>query len=98
MSAINRRGFIGTMVGGVAASAAVRTWPFRVYSFPTDIQIVPEFPAWMYSAASFINDFQVDRDSEYWKLNNEFRAGIRNFEIFGPALFSDAEIAQADWA
>lgn len=23
------------MVGGVAASAAVRTWPFRVFSFPS---------------------------------------------------------------
>lgn len=26
------------MIGGVAASAAVRTWPFRVFSFPS----VPE--------------------------------------------------------
>jgi hypothetical protein len=26
-----------TMVGGLAAGVAVRTWPFRVYSFPSDI-------------------------------------------------------------
>lgn len=30
---MNRRNFIG----GLFAGAAVRTWPFRVYSFPTEI-------------------------------------------------------------
>jgi hypothetical protein len=35
---MNRRSFLGTLVGGVAASAAVRTWPFRVYSFPSEIK------------------------------------------------------------
>ena len=34
---MNRRAFIGSLVGGVATAAAVRTWPFRVYSFPTEI-------------------------------------------------------------
>ena len=36
---MDRRSFFRTMVGGVAASAAVRTWPFRVYSFPSQIVI-----------------------------------------------------------
>lgn len=31
---MNRRGFLGVLVGGVAVAAAARTWPFRVYSFP----------------------------------------------------------------
>lgn len=35
---MNRRNFL-TLIGGVSAAAAVRTWPFRVYSFPTDIVI-----------------------------------------------------------
>jgi hypothetical protein len=35
---MNRRNFFGLMVGGVAASTAVRTWPFRVFSFPTEIK------------------------------------------------------------
>lgn len=26
-------------MGGVATAAAVRTWPFRVYSFPTELRI-----------------------------------------------------------
>ena len=31
---MKRRGFL---IGGIAASAAVRAWPFRVYSFPSQI-------------------------------------------------------------
>ena len=37
----DRRNFLRTLVGGIAATAAVRTWPFRVYSFPTEIVSVP---------------------------------------------------------
>jgi hypothetical protein len=33
--AVNRRSFLRTMVGGVAVGAAVRTFPFRVFSFPS---------------------------------------------------------------
>jgi hypothetical protein len=40
---MNRRAFLGSLFGGVAASAAVRTWPFRVFSFPSEI-VVPELP------------------------------------------------------
>ena len=35
---MNRRSFLTSLIGGVAASAAVRTWPFRVYSFPKEIE------------------------------------------------------------
>jgi hypothetical protein len=35
---MNRRSFLGTLVGGIAATAAVRTWPFRVFSFPAEIK------------------------------------------------------------
>jgi len=35
---MNRRGFLG-LIGGVAAIAAERTFPFRVFSFPTEIKI-----------------------------------------------------------
>lgn len=34
---MNRRNFLRTMIGGLAAGAAVRTWPFRVFSFPSEI-------------------------------------------------------------
>lgn len=33
----DRRNFLRSMIGGLAATAAVRTWPFRVYSFPNEI-------------------------------------------------------------
>ena len=32
---MDRRKFLSLIVGGVAATAAVRTFPFRVYSFPS---------------------------------------------------------------
>ena len=34
---MNRRGFLGMIIGGLATAAAVRTFPFRVFSFPTEI-------------------------------------------------------------
>lgn len=37
---MERRGFL-KMLGGVAMGSAVRQWPFRVYSFPSDIRIEP---------------------------------------------------------
>jgi hypothetical protein len=37
---MNRRSFLRSMFGGVAAAAAVRTFPFRVFSFPKEI-VVP---------------------------------------------------------
>jgi hypothetical protein len=37
MVEMNRRKFLGLSIGGIAATAAVRTWPFRVYSFPKEI-------------------------------------------------------------
>ena len=42
---MNRRNFLG-LLGGVAACAAVRTWPFRVYSFPQEI-VAPEIGGWV---------------------------------------------------
>lgn len=39
---LNRRQFIG----GLLASAAVQTWPFRVFSFPKNI-VVPQIGGWV---------------------------------------------------
>ena len=38
---MNRRNFLSTLIGGVATAAAVRTFPFRVFSFPKEITIYP---------------------------------------------------------
>jgi hypothetical protein len=42
---MNRRGFLSTLIGGVAATAAVRSFPFRVFSFPSEVALakVPRF-------------------------------------------------------
>ena len=37
---MNRRGFLTSLIGGIAVGAAIRTFPFRVFSFPQEIQIV----------------------------------------------------------
>lgn len=37
---MNRRNFLRGLVGGVAATAAVRAFPFRVYSFSAEV-VVP---------------------------------------------------------
>ena len=39
VSAMNRRNFLGFLVGGLATAAAVRTFPFRVFSFPKEIKL-----------------------------------------------------------
>jgi hypothetical protein len=36
---MDRRNFLRAMVGGVATAAAVRSFPFRVFSFPTQIEL-----------------------------------------------------------
>jgi hypothetical protein len=40
---VNRRLFIKFLIGGVSTAAAVRSFPFRVYSFPKEI-VIPESP------------------------------------------------------
>jgi hypothetical protein len=34
---MNRRSFLGALIGGMATAAAVRTFPFRVFSFPSEV-------------------------------------------------------------
>lgn len=38
---INRRKFLKQLVGGIAVGAVVRTWPFRVFSFPSELVATP---------------------------------------------------------
>lgn len=43
---ISRRNFFRLSIGGVAAAAAVRAWPYRVYSFPREIVVPTRQPVW----------------------------------------------------
>lgn len=40
---MERRSFLKMIIGGVAAVAAVQSFPFRVYSFPSEI-VAPTLP------------------------------------------------------
>jgi hypothetical protein len=68
---MNRRNFLGFLAGGLAASAAVRTFPFRVFSFPTTV--LPGSPEWW---ADPRNRFKLPSGVEL--LNTiDFPVGIR---------------------
>ena len=63
---MNRRNFLGALVGGVATAAAVRTWPFRVYSFPADPQIItPE------KARKMIQSVKEAMEPLAWQMNSD---------------------------
>lgn len=38
---MDRRRFLSLMIGGIAATAAIRTFPFRVFSFSSEIVAAP---------------------------------------------------------
>lgn len=60
---MNRRSFISLLAGGIAAGAAVRTFPFRVYSFPSDI--VPAPLKWTPSTAYEVGDLVAFNEVTY---------------------------------
>ena len=67
---MNRRGFLGTLIGGVAAAAAVRTFPFRVFSFPA----APVIPSVDFAAAIAAVRRQILLDTiepMIWYLSSE---------------------------
>jgi hypothetical protein len=73
---VNRRKFLSTLIGGVAAAAAVRTFPFRVYSFPTELTPAPRIFAavdWGFEPGMYLSiaglDYRVDEHmpkNEVW--------------------------------
>lgn len=73
---MNRRSFLGQLIGGIAASAAVRTWPFRVYSFPDKIEIA--YPDTVFGK---LNRLFNQEESEIFGLQ------FVNFETFGKPIY-----------
>lgn len=56
---MNRRGFLRTLAGGAAAAVAVRTFPFRVYSFPSIEPIRWYASDWGYSGVHAFSDVWI---------------------------------------
>ncbi len=54
------------MVGGVATAAAVRTWPFRVFSFPKEITVPDKWFMYRYDdAAQGRSMYGITRDGVF---------------------------------
>lgn len=73
---MNRRGFLRSLVGGVAATVAVRTFPFRVYSFPTEITypVLDIFSARLLSEDVLIHELITqDEIYRYFKHHGEIK-------------------------
>jgi hypothetical protein len=82
---MNRRSFFKKMIGGVAAAAAVRTWPFRIYSFPS--QVKPIAIDFGYSAFSFGGlPMYVDKfcpPGKIYTINANLQAG-KQYKVLHP--------------
>jgi len=71
---MNRRSFLTSLIGGIAATAAVRIFPFRVYSFPSAIRpvaavLTPQMLRQLYSVMGSISPlepltFYLNKDQE----------------------------------
>jgi hypothetical protein len=97
---MDRRGFLGSLVGGLAVTAAVREWPFRVFSFPTDIQIAqPEvevIPAvlgeWhQYYQSTHINLALVDKATREQLAPSIARALNIRSSLYAQMILSEAD-------
>lgn len=70
---LNRRGFLQSLVGGVALAGAVRTWPFRTYSFASRPKIYYSYiedmklPIWAIPDRPDVRQFlPVDRSASVY--------------------------------
>lgn len=71
----SRRNFLRVLVGGIAAEAAVRTWPFRVFSFPSDI-VIPQRGLSMNFLAkhrSGLPDFIIQPIWDYYEVEGKIQ-------------------------
>ena len=75
---MNRRNFLQSMIGGLAASAAVRQWPFRVYSFPTRIVPYRSLPDSIFVNTPWIAMNKIPVDWEAAELRAMLRGGHRH--------------------
>ena len=82
---MNRRGFLGMIIGGLATAAAMRTFPFRVFSFPTEIIAPSRLSVYQITNLSLeaiadqIPDL-IERDAELYKMF----LGVRYGEYYDP--------------
>lgn len=79
-SEMDRRNFLRTLIGGVAAGAAVRTFPFRVYSFPSRLTIPTEIEDFRYALHDAMRIFRSEMDREMMMNGVNLAASRANWE------------------
>jgi hypothetical protein len=91
---VNRRGFLRNLTGGIVAAAAVRTFPFRVYSFPTDVVLAPaDTLASMDALMAYITT-KVKRENAAFSAHK--KAGFRSASWERKGLISTARVILTD--
>jgi hypothetical protein len=94
---MDRRKFLGSLIGGIAATAAVRSWPFRVYSFPTEIDAFPEcvFPdivrQQLYLTTSTPGSSGYFKVGDWVSIGN-FQARIKGVDLTKCLIHLDREV------
>lgn len=72
------------LIGGVAASAAVRTFPFRVYSFPKRPLIVhPANSEWVFYPRYYVNHTPVGPTVQEYLASLSYRGNAPDSPGFG---------------
>jgi hypothetical protein len=87
---MDRRNFLKMLVGGVATAAAVRMFPFRVFSFPKEVVVPPNswigLPYWE-DGAHCGTVMGIHRDMYPWGFVESREIDIamakRMFPVFG---------------
>jgi hypothetical protein len=75
---MERRNFLRTLIGGVAVAAAIRTWPFRVYSFPSEPVTLGPTRFDILDLSHWAQDSRRREIKEAWQCR-EFYAGQQYF-------------------
>ena len=79
---MDRRNFLKSLIGGVVATAAVRSFPFRVFSFPSQI-VVPDDVVTPCQCANCSTARKMFADLRYLNING----GTLPLEM--PYVYSD---------
>src|SRR5712671_3555595 len=77
---MDRRNFLRTLVGGVAVAAAVRTFPFRVYSFPSTPAVIdPKLARRMLERIREALGAEVNDPPPIWYLNPDQEKALAEY-------------------
>jgi len=77
---LERRAFLRSLVGGVAVVAAVLTWPFRVYSFPSSLPLPGYFADCVFVENPMVWYMNVDQAAAFEEVLPRLKYVIRKVD------------------